>query len=360
MKLIQRTSVLLGVLLLVCGAAAAAPAPADGYPNPEEVLRLTEWPMTFRDHGGTLLLSDSPETVPADGILYQDSVSGHGRLFFHHVNGTKENKKLVVLLSNDSAEAAQVTVYQHGLGGPGADYLQVGKAVQIQYMASPDIYRVEVPSGGSAHLIYQLDDLTVKPGMLVNGMYDFYADKHVKVSVLMLPVRENAHKFLHSAPVLPADEYRLRGTFQGYDRYMVPAAVYDPAQHGTVVLTLADNKTDPYVTGIDATDGSRVVNYGNYGVVYHIFLPSYSGGQLQYWLNPRGGTYAGALGIKYRYVPTQLNTPADRPFFGESTLKDIQKIGAFEAGQSLWLTFSPPGASNLPVKLILRPRPQGR
>ena len=42
--------------------------------------------------------SDSPETVEKDGILYQDTVKGNARLLYYHVNGTKQDKKIAVVI----------------------------------------------------------------------------------------------------------------------------------------------------------------------------------------------------------------------------------------------------------------------
>ncbi|WP_312420838.1 copper amine oxidase [Anaerospora hongkongensis] len=352
---LMRSWVIAIVATIAAGSTVFA-AHSDIDPSQVNVLQLPEWKMTTSNYGGKLLLSDSPEMVPADGIMYQDTVSGDARLFFHHVNATTEAKKIVVLLENSGSEPAQVTVLQHGLGGPSLDYLQVGKAVQTQYFAMHEPYLVEVPAKGATQLIYQLNDAVVEPNMLVNGMYDFYAEQPVTVKVMMMPVKENARKFAATAKVLPADQWRLRGTFDGKDRMLIPAAIYNPKEHGAVAITLADNKKDVYVKGIDATDGSEVLNYGNYGIVYRMFMPSESNGKVSYYLNPRGGEYAGALGIKYQYVPGQMDTPADRLFFGASTEQDMQLLGNFEGGQSLWFTFSPPGASNLPVKVILAPK----
>jgi len=319
-------------------------------------LNLPEWAVKTSSSGGKLLLSDSPEMVPDDGITYQDIVNGDTRLFFHHVNGTNQPKKIVVLLENNTDKAANVTVYQYGLGGPGYDFLAVGKKVQFDYLKGDDVYLLEVPAKGSVSLISSLDNSIVLPNMLVNGMYDFKTDRPVNVKVMMMPIDADIQKFAASAKVLPADvaQYRLRGTFDGKDRLIVGQA-YDATKHGSVAVTLADNKLDPYVTGIDATDGTRTTNYGNYGVVYKVFMPSTAEGKMSYYLNPRGGEYAGWLGVKYRHQEVyNIATPADKMSFG-STVNDSAYIGTYEGGKSLWLTFSPPGASNLPIKLIIAP-----
>ncbi len=96
----------------------------------------------------------------------------------------------------------------------------------------------------------------------------------------MLPVDADSRRFAQKAKVLPTDEYRLRGTFEGKDRLLIPYKVYDPAQDGAVVVTLGDNVIDRYLEGVDATDGSKVLNYGNWGVVYKLFLPSENSGKI--------------------------------------------------------------------------------
>jgi hypothetical protein len=321
-------------------------------------LTLPEWPVTVSPYGGKLLLSDSPEMVPDDGIMYQDTVSGDIRLFFHHVNATKEAKKIVVLLENAENQTAHITVTQHGLGGPSFDYLQVGKKVQQEYLEGGNLYLLEVPCKQSRSLISFLDTSIVEPNMLVNGMYDLKIDHPVTVKVMMMPIDADIAEFAAKAKVLPPDDgkYRLRGTFEGKDRLVVGNQSYDSKTSGAVALTLADNKIDQYVTGIDATDGTPTLNYGNYGIVYKLYLPSMSGGKMSYYLNPRGGEYAGWLRLEYRHQEAHtIPTPADVMSFGSSKISESAYLGTYESGKAVWMTFSPPGASNLPIKLIITP-----
>lgn len=321
-------------------------------------LSLPEWPVTVSSYGGKLLLSDSPEMVPDDGIMYQDTVSGDVRLFFHHVNATAEAKKIVVLLENSREQTAHITVTQHGLGGPSLDYLQVGKKVQQEYLEGGNLYLVEVPGKGSRSLISSLNKSIVEPNMLVNGMYDFKIDHPVTVKVMMMPLDANIAEFAAKAKVLPPDagQYRLRGTFEGKDRLVIGKQTYDGKESGAVALTLADNKLDPYVTGIDATDGTPTLNYGNYGIVYKLYFPSTSGDNISYYLNPRGGEYAGWLGLEYRHQDVHtIPTPADAMSFGSKKISESAYLGTYESGTAVWMTFSPPGASNLPIKLIIKP-----
>jgi hypothetical protein len=226
----------------------------------------------------------------------------------------------------------------------------------MNYLNQEEFGFIEVPAKGTALLEPDLNETVVAPGALVNGIYDLQTKGPVKVVVMMLPVEANPAEFLAKASVLPTDSQRLRGTFPGMDRLVVPSQVYNSLNDGVMAITLADHKLDTFVSGIDATDGSKTINFGNYGVLYKLFLPTSFGQNYAVFLNPRGGEYAGGMKLKYRHQEEKtIPVPADKLFFGSKTIKDIAPIGDFSGGQSLWLTFSPPGASNLPVKIVLAP-----
>ncbi|MCM0757695.1 copper amine oxidase [Sporomusa sphaeroides DSM 2875] len=357
LKWLRQASVAVAVTIAVCVISSPQLVLAkSGVLSAADLERPSELPATVTEQSGKLLLSDSPEMVPDDGIMYQDTVSGDIRLFFHHVNATMEPKKIVVLLVNDTTEAADVIVSRHGLGGPDVDYLAVGKIAQMEYLNQEEVELIHVPANGTAHLVSVLRDTVVLPNELVNGIYDFRTKIPLKVVVMMLPVEAEAAEFAATAAVLPADSQRLRGTFHGSDRLIVPSKVYNAKKDGIIAITLADHKRDMYVSGIDATDGSETLNYGNYGVVYKVFLPTAFEQKYAVYLNPRGGEYAGGIKVKYRHQhENTIGTPADKLFFGTKTVTDAAHLGNYEGGQSLWLTFSPPGASNLPVKIVLAP-----
>lgn len=326
-------------------------------PEGVEIEKLTEWEVTNSSLGGELLLSDSPETVTEDGILYQDEVKGSIRLFFYHVNGMAVAKKLDVTLENKSTETAHITVSRYSLGGPGYDWMEVGKEAQTSYLSKSQGYQIKIPPGGIMPLSANISETAVLPNMLINGIYDFSSDQPVTVTVMMMPILDNSEQFCKTAKMLPADIFHLRGTFSGANREISSVHPYDPDQNGAKALTLADNKVDPYLAGIDAIDGSKVVNYGNYGVVYQILIPSQGAGKTAYYLVPMGGNYAGAIGIGHPKITlSPLATPEGRLYFGKDITKDYAHLGTYESGDPLSFTFSPPGASNLPVKIIFVPQ----
>lgn len=348
----------LTVLGLVCGFAVsyAWAAGVTVSVNGGEVLKLPEWTVSDVPTGGKLLLSDSPEEFSRTGILYTDVIDGQARLFFHHVNAMADVKRVAVVLENAGDRPVKVTVIRKGIAGPHFDYLLVGKTAQEKYLAAQYPEILEIPARGARLLDEEAAAVRIQPRQLVNGIYDFVADGPVRVKVMAVDAKANPLREYKTAQVLPADAHHLRGTFPYADRLKMPSKVYEPQQDGRQVLTLGDGVIDSFITGVDATDGSAVLNYGNYGVFYKIFLPTAPAdyNNVGFSLNPRGGVYAGALGLK---IDTKLQLPVGTP--GDRTFLESSDTAANVAGikpdSNLWVHFMPPGASNLPVKLIITP-----
>ena len=343
------------VLIIMMMVSLSADSIAMAYgPLKMDLGKLPEWEMKSSSLGGTLLLSDSPEMVESGGILYQDKVQGNVRLFFYHVNATSSAKTMKVLLENNGHEVAHVNVSQSSLGGPGYAWLAVGKETMTSYLSEKKPYQINIPPGGSMPLSASISDTAVLPNMLIHGIYDFTVDHLINVKVMMLPMFEDEAKFIKTARVLPADQWHLRGTFEGANRQLTSVQAYDPVLYPAVAITLADNEIDPYVWGIDATDGSKVINYGNYGVVYQIVPPGKNGRIISYYLDPRGGCYAGAIGVHHPEVNwSPMATPRGKIFFGDDNPREFAFLGTYDKSELLSFTFSPPGASNLPVKLVV-------
>jgi hypothetical protein len=142
------------------------------------------------------------------------------------------------------------------------------------------------------------------------------------------------------------------------DRIIKADKPYSSRRDGAVGITLADDRHDRYRTGIDASDGAIVQNYGNYGVLYKILIPTEGNGRTSYYLNPRGGVYAGAIAVRRHGIngrPELILTPDKKAFMGERGTRELAYIGTFSDSEEIWFEFSPPGASNLPARLILVP-----
>lgn len=349
------TKLILVVIVLV-NLSNLSPVAAFGLTG-VDIKNIPEWPVKNTSLDVTLLLSDSPEMVTLPGILYQDKVAGKVRLFFYHVNASPKPKRMEVLLVNEGQQTAHVTITQSGLGRYGYDWLAVGKNTMMSYLAGGGADQIAIPPGEVRPLAAAISIRPVLPNMLSHGIFDFVTDHVVTVKVLMVPMFEDSVEFSKTTRILPADAQHLRGTFSGANRQLSPALVYDPEKDGTVGLTLGDNNVDSYLRGIDALDGQPVINYGNYGVVYQIALPSKVGSKVGYYLVPLGGYYAGAIGINYpNAIKNPQATPADKIYFGGNGVGDFAFLGAYDSGEPLSFTFSPPGASNLPVRIIMLPQ----
>ena len=337
---------------------------------------MRELPTRSKDEGGTLLFSDSPEYVKQDGVLYRDTVAGNARVFYYHLNNTDKPKKLAVVLRNKYNGINIVKVTRGGSSAPSKDYLYVGKTVQMNYFAAPRDETLVLTRDGQRLLQASMDTVVLKPEELAAGMYDFQALHPVEVSVIMFGEDGNPLQVAYTLPILPKDKMRLRGTFAGMNRQLRVTKTYDPAKDGVMFFRVADDERDKYRDGIDATDGSKVCNAGNYGIVYHIHIPVKGNQPVQYFLSPLGGVYAGAMQAVFEAASSKLlPVPMKSPFFGEATLAmsenlsarlqpgedilvkgtELADLGIYPSDKPLWFYYSPPGASNLPVNIIVKP-----
>ena len=101
---------------------------------------MERWRAVSRDEGGTLLFSDSPEYIKENGILYSDVVTGKGRILFYHVNETKTDKKLAVLLEREGFFPATVKITRGATGRISDDYFSVARSAQSKYFADGESF----------------------------------------------------------------------------------------------------------------------------------------------------------------------------------------------------------------------------
>lgn len=324
-----------------------------------------------QDSGGTLIFSDSPEYVQRNGILYTDTVEGEARLLFYHLNDTGVRKRFAIIFENTTSAKTSVKITRGGLSAPNKNYFSVGKITQTMYME--DNFSDQIDLKSYERKLYQPYEkyFLLKPGQLIHGVCDFIADKPVRVFLMMYPENADPLEFLNLAEILPKDEYRLRGTFKNMNRTLTLKKTYDGERDGLGYILIGDNINDLFKHGIDATDGSEVINYGNYGIKYTInFRTKFP---TRFFLSPLGGHYAGALRYKYYGSSGVIQTPNHRLYFGDRTppenaavaLARSEGISLMTEGTELselgdyrgYVSFeySPPGASNLPVNIVLMP-----
>lgn len=322
------------------------------------------------DGDGTLLFSDSPEYVDEPGILYADIVKDDARIFYYHLNDTKKPYKVAVVLEGETERSAIVRVLRQAIATPSQNYCEVGKALQQAcFSDSGGTEEIVVAPHERRLLLAEADKITLRPHELVSGMADFSASAPVRVSVLFYPPDRNPLQYISEAKILPADEHHLRGTFIGMNRTLRLKTPYHPKKDGIGCIVLADGEIDSYREGIDATDGSIVTNFGNYGVVYRLEVPVRA--TTHFFMSPMGGGYAGVVRANAgKDAKRLIAVPDDRLMFGENSVHppfdingstmllpsvELADLGVWKKKPSVFFEFAPPGASNLPVLLILAP-----
>ena len=273
--------------------------------------------VSSQDSGGTLIFSDSPEYVRKNGILYTDTVSGDARILFYHLNDTGVRKRFAIIFENTANSKAVINVTRGGLSAPNKNYFTVGKGTQTMYMQ--DNFKDRIELRRYERKVYQPYDkfFLLNPGQLIYGVCDFNSSQPVKIYLMMYPENANAIEFLDRAEILPKDEYALRGTFKNMNRTLTLKKPYDWERDGLGYILIGDNFNDRFKKGIDATDGSEVINYGNYGINYTINF--HTKFLTRFCLSPLGGNYAGALRFKYRGHSGVIQTPARQLYFGDRT-----------------------------------------
>lgn len=300
--------------------------------------------------GPVLLFSDSPEMVYNNGILYRDVVQGHVRLFFHHVNGVSEDRRLAVVVKNPSQlRSVAYNITRSGIADGTYNYMAGGKNALKSYFGQKQKLGGGVLYGDtSKELLGDGRGVILSENMLLTGIIDMEFSREAQVSVLMLHPKADIELADSDGKILPMDEHPLRGTFKSGDWYYTlkkPVKASD-----TYMLYLAGSEN--YAKGIDKTTGLAAENYGNYGVVYHVRFKVKGDKPVSFMLNPIGGYFAG-YGVLRNVTTGQemlLALPEETESLGE-TIEDAVELAQLQAGEYDFV-WTPPGASNLPVRLF--------
>ncbi len=340
----------------VLGMSTLSVAGAQQAVNIIEDYEADEAQVTFTQSGPTLLFSDSPELVYHNGVLYRDTVEGDVRLFFHHVNSRRSNKKLAVMFRNASnMRPVNYKVVRSGIDGFAYDWMRDGKGSQKNYFDDDNQKKLASGRIGYGRMVELLsgEGVVLPKDKLLTGTIDLYFDKPTEVSVFMCEPKTNVEVYNEMAPIQPMDEHPLRGTFASSDwTYTLQKPV---TAKDNVMIKLASPETgDGYAKGVDATTGEPAENYGNYGVIYNVDFSVAGDKPISFIINPIGGPFAGwgVLENKKSGKRELVELPAGRVSIGD-TIEDALEVAKLEAGDYRFI-WSPPGASNLPVRFLWR------
>ena len=294
---------------------------------------------------GILWVSDSPEIVYTDGILYEGKFNGDGRVLLHHINGYDEiygtDKKLVVVAQNTSNEPISVRVGHMTIKGPNPDVLYLGQQVLFDYWKSTSSNEV-ILQPGEKMTIYSSESKNWLKDYAISGMMDLETSGEIKLTTAAMD-RDKTIDYIPSLPYLDKGIH-IRGTFEGTVKYYdVEIEKHEPTK---IIIGETD---DEWVKGIDDITGEPSQNKGNFGVTYRLTLTAKEDTGI--FLNPRADVFRGA--IKWVDTGTYL-APKDGFFTGQNRKAIL--LGVIKKGETRILEYMLPNGSSAPVLLGFVPK----
>lgn len=285
-----------------------------------------------------LLVSDSPEEFTERGILYQDNINGKARLYADHINGTKQKMTMAIFATNNTDQAVTIKTTNKGEVYPSVYANLIGSEASVDFLLN-NVYDQKLTIPPHQTYVYaKLPDFY--PGQGVNLFYDVETDGELQMS---FAVNEKlSTNSLKDLPLLPYTGH-VRGTFPvSQINWDIDASSFTK----TSVVSIGDNKTDPFVKGYDVMRKENVDNGGNYGVVYkmHINKPR----KMAVMMMAKGGVFKGPFKVNGEMIPV--------PYSGVVTAFDGLTLLARTSGsEDLDIEFTPPAGSAFPIDLIFYP-----
>lgn len=321
--------------------------------------------------GGKLVVSNNPEEVNGQGILYKNRLRGAWRVCVHHQNktgsepgGVPQPIKLRIILTNPGSLRQSIVVERSGAAVHSDPQIAGCRALR-QFIDNSTPMRRDILPGQSC--AWGVDKLNF--GDTFSGLYDFAAPGELDVSIAALfSGRDPSGASLTNFPRhTNADgSFTIRGTFpyrELHGQFMYYAgAPWQGTQFGN--NPYGSYLRDPwwdwlwsqvyegeYPAGWNALDGEEVYNWGNYGVFYHvtyvvdhrIVRPQ----RTQLLFNPRGGAYYGPLQVAGAVLCPAVPVA---PLTQAVLLKSIDTTAG--GRENVTVSFMPAGGSALPVRIL--------
>lgn len=288
---------------------------------------------------GTLIMSDSPETVKALGVLYEDTMEGSGRVLIHHLNQVSseltggKKQKLAIVISNDQDEPVTLNLSNEAIKGPATDITRVGQKVVYDYLTGSETRSITLQPGEKQWLYLQ----TWTPNNCISGMFD--VETAGKVRFIVAAITEDVTlEQVDDLERLPADGVHISGTFDTVAlNYTLDLQGDEPTK-----LLLGDKGNEEWVKGVDVRTGEATFNKGNFGVSYNVTITAHE--DMGIFLNSRGGGLQGAIKWDDGSV---YNVPTQGILAQVSTRAAV--IGTIKKGETKTFEYILPNGSSAPV-----------
>lgn len=279
-------------------------------------------------------------------------------------------RKITALIKNTGTAKMSIRMLRYSSQKPSTNYYLMGKQGLADFFASvPDTKIRSVKPGEAIAIDEKLEKNIVQYDELVHGFYEFVIDQPAEITILQTAPETKGTEALKRITKVESSSHTNagRGLF-GVSNYKVIADTVLDTKNGAMALVVADGEKDPWVVGIDGSRGVLAELSGNYGVLYEMEIKWKStdgrGLALVTW-NSRSGNsqWCGGMATsmivgKGKFKEGIVQLPSDKLITAaapEAVLAQVFLPDANQQEQTIRLTFSPPGASCLPVPLIFVP-----
>lgn len=296
---------------------------------------------------GTMYMSDSPEVVRREGILYRDVINGKGRILIHHVNGfnplsmSGDNRRLVLMAENTSTEPVTITLTNKTIKGPVTDILNLGQKVLYDYLVGSPAETITL-APGERTFIYDSKGLKWLNGTCISGLMGVYTTGDVTFTTAAVTQGTTLAQ-MRDMELLERDQHP-RGTFDtvaiSYDM------VLDSTQPTKLVIGRGE---EDWVKGQDGITLEAVQNKGNFGISYYITITAKEDTGII--LNPRATGFKGAIKWKGDGV---YNIPSQGSFYKNTAKAAV--LGVIKAGETKTFEYMLPNGSGCPVLIGFIPK----
>lgn len=307
----------------------------DGYIDTDYNTFMEVNGIEVTDKPGTLVMSNSPESIYSSGILYRDTTTGIGRLLVHHQNRTMYSKKLLVLVSTPNNEPVTLKISNQAIQGPNRHILKTGQNAVLAYLKGSKTQSYTINPGQTICLYDSSTEAGWKTDEVVSGTLDFESSGEITWQIVAMDEKSSLSN-LDKLSILDRDVHN-RGTFNVIERTYI-LNLKDMTKPTKLVL---GSKQEEWLQGVDALTGDVMWNKGNYGLPIKISIQNNE--DMGIILNARGGYYLG--GVKWNKNKV-FEVPNEEVL---STQKVAALVGLIKSGATNEMVYMLPNGSSAPI-----------
>lgn len=325
------------------------PVPGEVFLNMEGVnyLELEKASVSEKigESAATLIMSNNPEGVAGEGILYTDKAFGKVRMKFHHSNISSSQLYIYAAVQNTSEKPVKLTTGARGLAGPSWDVMRVGRQVVVNYLGSWNKKSQEKILQPGETLLLNEERTRTRPGETLGFMMDLECEDELQFTVFASHNKITGSSWT-DLPFAEKEGTHVRGTFKGADQTIkiTPGGTDEER----FVLGMPDNQFFGFFQGQDALTKEEVTNRGDRGAVYSIEIHAEE--TMGVALNPRGRYFMGAV----KGFDDSMILLSNAGMMRGS--REAVVLGTLAAGDMGRLIYSPPSGSDTPFFLLFFPQ----